>query len=217
VRTPVSIAPRSSALVVVDMQRTFLEPGGAMFVEAAEAVIPVVAATAAICRESGMLVVWTRMSHEFMRGGGYPEMFPQHFEADGTPKLRRGIPGFELHPALGAAPTDIFIDKFKYSAFAGTNLSSILRQAGRDTVVVAGIATNVCCESTARAAFAEDFRVAMLSDATATGNAEAHTAALKTVGLAFGCVLSLAQLKGLLCKCGDSAGEPSGTPGRAEP
>jgi len=196
------IDPQSAALIVVDMQSAFLDPAGVMYLEAGRSIVPVVASIAVFCRDKGMLVVWTRMSHEYMRGGAYPQLFPQHFHADGTPKLKRGTPGFEIPPALGAIPGDVFVDKFKYSGFAGTNLASILRQAGRDTVIVCGIATNVCCESTARAAFSLDFRVAVLSDATSTGNAEAHAASLKTVGLAFGYVLSFSELRECLSRGG---------------
>ena len=79
-------------------------------------------------------------------------------------------------------------------------------------MVIAGIATNVCCESTARDAFARGFRVIVLSDATATGSAEVQEASLKTLGLAFGYVVSSEELRGRVC---GSAGAPVASTGIA--
>ena len=141
-----------------------------------------------------MTIVWTRMSHDLMRPGMYPEMFPQHFHPDGSPMLRRERTRYRVHPARFRARRRV-VDKSAYSAFDGTDLESILRDKGRDTVVIVGISTNVCCESTARDAFARGFRVITLSDATATGSAEVQAASLKTLGLAFGYVMSSEDLR----------------------
>ena len=189
-----TIDPPRMALLVIDMQEAFLEPSGVMYLPQGAAIVPSVARVAAFCRAAGMTVVWTRMSHERMRQGIYPELFPQHFNADGSPKLTRDTPGYQIHADLGAVSGDVFVDKFAYSAFDGTELEAVLRRAGCDTVVIAGIATNVCCESTARDAFAHGFRVITLSDATATGNEEVQVASLKTLGLAFGYVVSSEEL-----------------------
>lgn len=188
------IVPTRSALVVVDMQRAFLESTGVMYLPEAVAIVPVVRHVVDECRRAGMVVVWTRMSHEGVVGGSYCELFPQHFHADGSPILRCAGPGYEVLPELGPVPNDIFVDKTTYSAFAGTDLARRLQDLGRDTTVICGIATNVCCESTARDAFTLGFRVIVLSDATATGSREAHEASLRTLGLAFGWVVSSEEL-----------------------
>jgi isochorismatase family protein/alpha/beta hydrolase family protein len=74
-------------------------------------------------------------------------------------------------------PRDILLDKPRYGAFHGTDLDLILRARGIDTVIIAGIATNVCCETTAREAVVRDFRVFFLSDGTATfGKGDASAA-----------------------------------------
>jgi len=201
-REPPHIDPTQSSLVIVDMQKAFLEADGVMFVPQARAIVPVVRSTAEFCRAQGMEIVWTRMSHEGMACGAYPELFPGHFLDDGTPRLCRGTRDFEIVDELQPAPHDVLIDKLTYSSFGRTDLESILRRDGRDTVVIAGIATNVCVVSTAREAFALGFRVVVLSDAAATGNTEAHTASLKTISLAFGWVITAAQLRECVARTG---------------
>ena len=78
--------------------------------------------------------------------------------------------GFELYPALDTRPRDLRITKIKYSAFieGSSDIDAKLKSRGIDTVLIAGTATNVCCESSARDAMMLDYRVIMLSDATAT-------------------------------------------------
>jgi ureidoacrylate peracid hydrolase len=194
-REPPKIDPARTSLLVVDMQKGFLEPDGVMFLAEGRTIIPAVDSAVALCRSVGIQVIWTRMSHEGMVQSAYPELFPQHFFPDGSPRLNRGTRDFEIVEALRPAPDDVVIDKLTYSSFGRTGLEALLRRAGRNTVIVVGIATNVCVESTAREAFALGFRVIVLSDAVATGNAEVHKASLKTLGLAFGWVVSSAQLR----------------------
>jgi ureidoacrylate peracid hydrolase len=81
----------------------------------------------------------------------------------GRPAARR-----DHHDAVAVAAEDIIVDKQRYGAFTGTDLEMILRTRGIDTVIVSGIATNICCETTAREAAQHDFRVVFLSDGTAT-------------------------------------------------
>jgi nicotinamidase-related amidase len=212
-REPPPIDPARTTLLVVDMQRGFLEPDGVMFLPAGVAIIPAVDSVVDVCRGAGIQVIWTRMSHEGMVRSAYPELFPQHFQADGSPKLRRGVKDFEIVESLQPAATDMIIDKLTYSSFGRTGLEGLLRDAGRDTVIVVGIATNVCVESTAREAFALGFRVIVISDAVTTGNAEAHKASLKTLSLAFGWVITGEQLRDCLATEGTTRplpAEPSG-------
>jgi len=79
-----------------------------------------------------------------------------------------GSESAELHDSLVVDPTDIILSKPRYGAFHGTDLESILRSSGIDTIIVTGIATNICCETTAREAAQRDFRVFFLTDETAT-------------------------------------------------
>ncbi|MGB0091638.1 MAG: isochorismatase family cysteine hydrolase [Solirubrobacteraceae bacterium] len=102
-----------------------------------------------------------------------------------------GSPTAELHEALDVAPDDLIVDKTRYGAFHGTDLARQLRGRGIETVIISGIATNICCETTAREASQHDFRVVFLSDGTATKEMngvpaqELQRATLASLGMVF--------------------------------
>jgi ureidoacrylate peracid hydrolase len=108
--------------------------------------------------------------------------------------LNRGSVTAALHPGLVVEPGDILLEKPRFGAFHGTDLEQMLRARGIDTVIICGIATNVCCDTTAREANSRDFRVLFLSDGTATSTAEAHEATLRTIGAVFGQVLTVGEV-----------------------
>ena len=114
--------------------------------------------------------------------------------------LNKGNTSTALHKGLVVDPRDILLDKPRFGAFYGTDLELILRSRGVDTVIVSGIATNVCCETTAREAMVRDFHVFFLSDGTATapmGKASAadlQNATLATMGFLFAQVLTVDEM-----------------------
>lgn len=190
----IRVDPERTALLVIDMQNAFLDPEGMLYMPSAEAMIPRLQGVVDTCRGAGIPVVWVRLSHEFMGTTIYRDLWPEHFDADGQPKLRRGTRDFELHKDLKVLPGELIVDKFKYTAFTGTNLETILRQLGRDTVIIVGLATNACCESTARDAFFRDFHVIVVSDANATLNDEMQKASLDNIAMLFGRVVTAEEL-----------------------
>ena len=118
------------------------------------------------------------------------------------PKVRAGLlckggAATGLHRALERDPRDLLLEKPRYGAFHGTDLELILRGRGIDTVIIAGIATNICCDTTEREAAVRDFRVLFLRDGTATSGATdlaadvVQASTLATIDDAFGQVLSV--------------------------
>jgi ureidoacrylate peracid hydrolase len=111
-----------------------------------------------------------------------------------------GTPTAELHDALDVAPNDLIVNKTRYGAFHGTDLAQQLRERGIDTVIVSGIATNICCETTAREASQHDFRVVFLSDGTATkemNGVPAHDlqrATLASLGMVFAQIATINEV-----------------------
>jgi nicotinamidase-related amidase len=101
--------------------------------------------------------------------------------------------GFELWPMLDVRAEDDRIIKKRYSAFiqGASRIEALLRDNGVDTVLFAGTATNVCCESSARDAMMLNFKVAMVSDACAATSDEAHAASLSCFYSIFGDVLTV--------------------------
>jgi nicotinamidase-related amidase len=116
--------------------------------------------------------------------------------------LNKGSAASALHSSLVVGPNDLCLDKPRFGAFHATDLELILRSRGIDTVIITGIATNVCCETTAREASVRDFRVFFLSDATATFDigevsaAEIQRATCATISLVFGQVLTTEEMIG---------------------
>ncbi len=191
------VVPERAALLDIDMQNLFVE-GYPVSAPDGLATLGRINRLAAACRDAGVLVIHAR--HVLRPDGSNAGVL-----GDLHPEVRAGIldargAAAALHPALVFDPRDILLDKPRYGAFHGTDLELILRGRGVDTVIVAGIATNICCDTTAREAAARDFRVLFLSDGTATGGtddrtpAEIQAATLATLGGAFGEVLSVEEV-----------------------
>jgi ureidoacrylate peracid hydrolase len=163
--TDFALAPSRTALISVDLQRCFVE-GSPLASPDGPAVVERINRLARACRQAGALVVHTRVAIKPDRSnaGLMPELMPG-FILD---LLTEGAGSAQLHDAVEVDPADIIVGKPRYGAFHGTDLEQVLRSRGKDTVIITGIATNICCETTAREAAQHDFRVFFVSDATAT-------------------------------------------------
>jgi ureidoacrylate peracid hydrolase len=101
---------------------------------------------------------------------------------------------------LEVAPEDIVLEKPRFGAFQGTYLESLLRSRGVEAVIVTGVSTNVCAETTAREANVRDFRVFFIEDATATRDTngiskeELQRATCAILGFAFAQVLTVDEM-----------------------
>jgi len=196
--TPPPAAARS-ALIVVDMQNGFLDERGSC----AAAGFPVAALAPALApcraaidsaRKAGVPVVFTRYTYRAdFRDGGFMlrEKFPMLADAKA---LVAGSWDQGLLDELGARPEDFIVDKNRPSAFHGTPLESYLEGLGVEDVVVCGVTTNCCVETTVRDAAQRDFRTFVLADAVAEWEDDRQQAALKTMGLLFAHVLTTAEL-----------------------
>lgn len=186
-----SLDTKRSALVVIDMQVGFLDPGEPVAVDGALSIVPRINRIAAALRNAGGTVAFTRHCVE-----GNPARALPPWERDLIPDLiaERFVPGaasHALHPTLDEQPGDLVVDKYRYSALAhrSSNLDANLRLRGIETIIIAGTLTNVCCESTARDSHSLDYRTLFIADATATTTDEAQSASLSTLGSFFAYVL----------------------------
>lgn len=190
-----------TCLVVVDLQNGFMLEGVAhTLVPIAHKIVPNVNRLAAALRDAGGTVVWikntvTEESLTEWSVHNYDLSHPARREKR-RESMRRGSEGHELWAGLDVSPEDLVVEKQRYSAFiqGSSNLESLLRERGIDTVIVAGVATDVCCESTARDAMMLNFRTIMVSDATGTRSDESHGAALTAFYISFGDVMSTDEL-----------------------
>jgi ureidoacrylate peracid hydrolase len=93
---------------------------------------------------------------------------------------------------------DIVLHKDRYSAFYQTNLDLLLRDKGVDTLLFAGVTTNICVESTIRDAYSHDYYPILLSDCTATFSTQLQACAEEVIGLCFGGVTTSSEIMNLL-------------------
>ncbi len=190
----IQIDPKKTALLVIDMQKGFVEEGAFLEVSAARRMLPDLQPLISACREKSIPIIFTRMSHQYIRSTIYPDLWPDHFKEDGTPILVPGAREFELIESLKVEKGDILLDKDRYSAFFGTPLDLILKEKAIDTVMITGLASNVCCESTAREGFFLNYRVIFVDDCNVTLNEEMHRWAVENIRMVFGYVLSSGQI-----------------------
>jgi nicotinamidase-related amidase len=206
---PLSVDVDKSALIIIDMQRDFLEPGG--FGEALGNDVSRLQAAVAPCRavldaarHVGMLVIHTREGHR-------PDLTdaPPHKVERGDPATRigapgpmgrilvRGEPGHDIIPELYPLPSEPVIDKPGKGAFYQTDLELMLKNRGIDTLFVAGVTTEVCVNTTVREANDRGFRCIVLSDCCASYFPEFHQmglAMIKAQGGIFGSVVGSGPL-----------------------
>ena len=191
------VVPNHTALVNVDMQCYFVE-GYAVSAPDGPKVLTRINRLADTCRKAGILVIHT--SNVFRPDGSNLGVLGQISPTVKQGHLYKGSEAAALHKNLEVQPNDILLDKPRFGAFYGTDLELILHARGIDTIIVTGIATNVCCETTAREAAVRDFRVFFLSDATATFDigdvsaAELQRTTCATLGLLFAQVLSTDEM-----------------------
>jgi isochorismate hydrolase len=104
----------------------------------------------------------------------------------------------EFIQELGLRPEDTIIKKDRYSAFYKTDLEQKIRKKYIRDLIIGGVMTNLCCETTARDAFVRDFRVFFLVDGTSTTNAELHLATLKNLSYGFATLMTCDQVLNIL-------------------
>lgn len=179
-RRTAPFCPAKAALLVIDMQRFFLSPDSHAFLPAAPAIVPnIVALTAAFTR-SQRPVVFTRHANTPGNAGRMAAWWRE--------LPMRGHPLAAIDASLPATEPAV-VEKSQYDAFYQTDLEERLRGAGVEQVVVSGVATHLCCETTARSAFVRGFAVFVVIDGTATWNRERHVSSLRA--MAHGCAVPL--------------------------
>jgi nicotinamidase-related amidase len=204
----------STALLVIDMQRDFLDPRG----YAAKAELDISPLRGAIApvgrlldaaRTAGLVIVHTREGHAPDLSDCAPYKLARSRNAGAEigsagplgRLLVRGEPGHDFIDELKPVAGEIVIDKPGYSAFAHTDLDHRLRVRGIDTLLLSGITTEVCVSSTLRDAIDRGYRCITIGDACASGFPDLHDAALRMVaveGGIFGVVCGSAQIIGKL-------------------
>jgi nicotinamidase-related amidase len=177
------IEPSRTALFVIDIQRDFAAPNGfsgnaGADLSTMEPAIDAVLAIIPAARRAGLKLVFMRV---VTRDETDPDVLLRLMErrgrAGGAALCRAGTPGVDYY-RVAPEPGDIEIEKIRFDSFIGTTLDEQLRANGIDAVIVTGISTDCCVDSTARSAFQRDYDVFVVADACAAGSPHLHNGAL---------------------------------------
>ena len=188
------LTPAELALILIDMQRDYLDPQGYLAgmgydLRGVRAAIQPARHLLAAARAAGLCIIHTRQGYR-------PDLaeVPAHklarIEAGQSAVgkagplgrfLIRGEPGFQIISELAPVPGEFVVDKTANSAFWGTDLAAILAARGIRALILAGVTTDVCVHCTLREANDRGFECLLARDACGSGDAEAHRAALHMV------------------------------------
>jgi nicotinamidase-related amidase len=188
---PISVDLDRTALLIIDMQRDFLEPGGfgetlGNDVGLLQAAVKPLQAVLAAARAAGMLVIHTREGHRPDLSDAPPAKLER-----GSPSMRigdvgpmgliRGEAGHDIVPELYPVAGEPVIDKPGKGAFYQTDLESMLRNRAIENLLVAGVTTEVCVNTTVREANDRGYRCIVLGDCCASYFPEFHEMGLKMI------------------------------------
>jgi len=172
--------PKHTALLVIDMQNYFhriVQP-------ILENILKVIQS----CRQKNIPIIFTQHGHTdpTSDGGVLGEWWGQ--------LIIGGTKDWEFLPGIKIESKDTVLPKKRYSAFFETDLDATLRSMEIKDLIISGVMTNLCCETTAREAFMRDYRVFFLIDGTATGRSDLHLATLMNLGFGFAYLLTCEEL-----------------------
>jgi isochorismate hydrolase len=171
-------SPQSSALLILDMQNFFLDENSHAFVPASKAIIPNIKRISDAYRKSNYPVIFTR---HILKKDEKPGVMGEWWKD----VLREDDEYSEIADVLKPLTHEKILKKNRYSAFYNPELKDFLRSMNVKSVVVTGVMTDLCCETTARDAFMNDFFVYFVADATATVNEQLHVSSLRTLSHGF--------------------------------
>ena len=203
------IDPKHTAVIVIDMQNAFLHEesrsdeeykqmadkrGGRYDFTALQAIVPTLSDLLRDARSAGVPVIFVKMIlNDQVMSDSWNEFCADFFIHEGTWRA-------EIYDALSPEPGDTIVTKHRFSAFINTDLDLILRSRGINTVVVTGVWTDVCVESTVRDAFMLDHYVVIPQDCVATSIRDSHEASLAAMARCFGTVTNADQIRGVWAK-----------------
>jgi nicotinamidase-related amidase len=192
-----------TALLIVDMQRAFLEPGEAMEVPPARDIVPRIQELLSIFREKALPAVFTRFTYSPDAPLLVGELHPEHKPAPPGARRGFGLPSSsclvgednvrivsELEPRVD----ELVVDKRYYDGFNGTALDGALRARGVTTLVITGTMSDICVLATVVGGFNREYRMIVVEDGVATLWPEIQRATLDIIRRAFARVVSAKEI-----------------------
>jgi ureidoacrylate peracid hydrolase len=185
--------PKYAALIAVDVQNDFVSPEGSAAkrgedVGAAIAMVPNLLRLIDEARRIGLTIVYIRTTHS--EWTDTPSWIYRTSQKSGLNTCREGTWGAEFYQGILPLPTERVVIKHRYSAFINTDLNTVLKARNIQSVLVGGVATNVCVETTARDAYIYDYYVTLIDDCSAAYETKLHLGTLENIRRHFGLVAS---------------------------
>ncbi len=202
-RSALPLEPARTALLVVDMQRAFVEPGEAMEVPSARDVVPRIQQLIGVFREKRRPVVFTEFTYSPAAPLLVGELHPEHRPAlPGAPtgfgrpssSCLEGEDNVRVIPELAPRADELVIRKHYYDGFNGTVLDGALRARGVTTIVITGTMTDICVLGTVIGGFNREYRLIVVEDGVATLWPEIQRATLDIIRRAYARVLSAKEV-----------------------
>lgn len=202
-RSALPLEPARTALLVVDMQRAFVEPGEAMEVPPARDVVPRIQQLIGVFREKRRPVVFTEFTYSPAAPLLVGELHPEHRPAlPGAPtgfgrpssSCLEGEDNVRVIPELAPRADELVIRKHYYDGFNGTVLDGALRARGVTTIVITGTMTDICVLGTVIGGFNREYRLIVVEDGVATLWPEIQRATLDIIRRAYARVLSAKEV-----------------------
>lgn len=202
------VDPRHAALIVVDVQNDFCASGGMMDREGndlslVEAMVPRLVKLIGAAREAGVLVVYIQSIYGKSDSPYLSEVWLEQAQRRRQGSYteygvcEEGSWNFEFYGGIDPREDEVIVHKHRFSAFQGGDLDIVLRSRNIRTVIMTGVATNVCVETTAREAFVRDFHVVLVGDCSATYSQDDHDMTLRNIDHFFGELTTGEELAGL--------------------
>jgi ureidoacrylate peracid hydrolase len=182
---------------VVDVQNDFVSPEGSAAkrgddVGAAMAMIPNLTRLIDQARKVGLTIVYIRTTHSDWTDTA--SWIYRTSQKSGLNTCREGTWGAEFYDGIAPLPSERVVIKHRYSAFINTDLNTVLKARAIQSILVCGVATNVCVETTARDGYMYDYYVTMIDDCSAAYDAKLHMGTLENMRRHFGLIASTDQI-----------------------
>jgi len=184
-----SLAPESTAVIVVDMINEFLEDGGLMVLASGRALYQPIQQLVDAAHAAGAKVVWLRDEHDDLSDPEFRKRIVH---------CLKGTWGTQIVDALKPGPNDIILPKPTYNGFFRTPLHETLQRLGVTTVIMTGVVTNICVRSTCHDAFFLGYNVLVPEQCVAATSEREQASSLYDIDTHYGSVTSLVRVLNLL-------------------
>jgi nicotinamidase-related amidase len=179
--------PGPRALIVVDVQNGFCHPDGSLprlglGLAGADAAVRNTATAVRQARRAGVPAIFTRHQYRAGRADEGQRLSDLSGDLAAVNGLAAGTWDAAVVDELDCGPDDLVIDKARFDAFLWTSLDPLLRGLGAEHLLICGVVTNICVESTVRAAFMRDYEVTLLADCCAAQTERLHDLGVEVMG-----------------------------------